>query len=142
MELGAAFPADAKAAKLVQPGEGPLDDPAQDAEARAVRGVAPRDDGLDAARPELAAVRVEVVAAVGDQPVGALAGAANPAADGGDAVDERQQLGDVVAVAAGQRDGQRDAACVDQQAVLGAQAGAVNRRGPGQSPLEEREYAA
>ncbi len=89
-------------------------------------------------RPQLTAVLVVVVAAVGDEAVGSLAGPADLAADGGDAVDEGQQLGDVVAVAGGQRDGQRDAVAVDQQAVLGAQAGAVNRRGPGESPLEER----
>jgi hypothetical protein len=35
-----------------------------------------------------------------------------------DAVGERQELGDVVAVAAGQRDGQRDAVRVGQQVVF------------------------
>ena len=38
MQLGAAFPADAQAAELVQPGEGSLDDPAHSPEARAVLG--------------------------------------------------------------------------------------------------------
>jgi hypothetical protein len=33
-------------------------------------------------------------------------------------IEQRQQLGDVVAVAAGQCDGQRDAGRVDQQVVL------------------------
>jgi hypothetical protein len=55
----------------VQPGEGALDDPAQLAQAGAVLGGAPRDDGLDAARPQRAAVLVVVIAAVGDQAVGA-----------------------------------------------------------------------
>jgi hypothetical protein len=33
-------------------------------------------------------------------------------------IEQRQQLGDVVAVAASQRNGQRDAAGVDEQVVL------------------------
>jgi hypothetical protein len=54
-----------------------------------------------------------------------------------DAVDEREQLGNVVAVPARQRDRQGQACRVHQQVVLGAYAGTVNRRGPGQPPLEE-----
>jgi hypothetical protein len=42
-----------------------------------------------------------VVNAVGDQAVGALAWPPGLAADRADAVDQRQQLGDVVSVAAG-----------------------------------------
>jgi hypothetical protein len=49
-----------------------------------------------------------VVNAVGDQAVGALAWPPGLAADRADTVDQRQQLGDVVSVAAGQRGGQRD----------------------------------
>jgi hypothetical protein len=67
VQLGPAFPADAKPAEEVPPGEGPLDDPAQLAQAGAVLGVAPGDDGLDATLPQLAAVLVVVIAAVGDE---------------------------------------------------------------------------
>jgi hypothetical protein len=49
-------------------------------------------------------------------------------------VEQRHQLGHVVAVAAGQLDGQRDARRVDEQMVLGARAGTVNRGWPGQEP--------
>src|SRR3954470_704847 len=137
VQLGPAFPAQPEAAKEVQPGEGSLDDPAQLAQARAVLGAAPGDDRLDAALAELATVLVVVIATVGDELLGALARAAWLATDGADAVDERQQLGDVVAVAAGRRDGQRDAGGVADQVVLGARAATVNRRRPGQGPLEE-----
>jgi hypothetical protein len=92
---------------LVQPGEGSLDDPAHSPEARAVLGGAAGDDRVDAAGPQLAAVLVVVIAAVGDQAVGALAWPPGLAADRADTVDQRQQLGDVVSVAAGQRGGQR-----------------------------------
>jgi hypothetical protein len=57
-----------------------------------------------------------VVAAVGEQPVGLLARAAWLAGDssGVQVVQQRQQLRDVVAVAAGQLDGERDAGRVDE----------------------------
>lgn len=93
---------------------------------------------LDAALPELAPVLVVVIVAVGDEPLGAPAWSADLAANRPDPVEKRQQLGDVAAVAAGERDLKRHAAGVGQEVVLGAGFGAVNRRGPGQSPLEER----
>jgi hypothetical protein len=127
MEFGAAFPVQPDAPEDVQPGEGALDCPAQPSQAGAVLWGAPGDDGLDATRRELAPVLVEVVAAVGDQRVGAQAGAPDLAGDRADAVDERQQLGDVVAVAARQLDGQRDPGAVDDQLVLGARSATVNR---------------
>lgn len=79
---------------------------------------APRDQRLDAAGPQLAAVLLVVIAAVGEQPLGALAWAPRLAADRTDGIDEREQLGDVVAMPAGQRDRERDAAAVGQQVVL------------------------
>jgi hypothetical protein len=59
-----------------------------------------------------------VIATVGEHDSGTFARSADLASNRGDAVDERQQLGDVVAVAAGQRDRQRQAAGVGQQVVL------------------------
>jgi hypothetical protein len=83
-----------------------------------VLAVSAGDDRLDAARPEFAAVLVVVVAAVGDETLSALARAAGLAGDGADVVDQRQQLGDVVSVAARQADGQRDAVAVGDDVVL------------------------
>jgi hypothetical protein len=57
---------------------------------------------------ELAAVLVVVVAAVGAHDLGAAARAADQPADWWHPVDQRDQLGDVVAVAAGERPGKRD----------------------------------
>jgi hypothetical protein len=45
---------------------------------------------------------------------------ADHAADWWDGVDERDQLGDVVAVPAGERDGKRDTARIGDQVMLGA----------------------
>ncbi len=138
MEFGEAFPAQSEASEEVQPGEGPLDDPAAGAQAGAVLGAAASDDRLDASRPERAAVFVVVIAAIGEQAVGALAGPPHLPPDGRDAVDERQQLSDVVAVAARQADRERDPGRVAEQMVLGAGSATVNGRRPGVSPLEER----
>jgi len=66
-----------------------------------------------------------VIAAVGDELLGAPAWAADLAADRADAVDQRQQLGDVVAVAARERDGERDAAGIAAQVVLRARPATV-----------------
>lgn len=120
MEFGVAFVADAEAAEVVQVREAALDDPALAAEPGAVFGAAPGDHWLDAAGPQKSAVLVVVIAAVGDHEVGFLPGPPWLAGDrpGVQIVEQRQQLGDVVAVAARQRDGERDARRVDEQMVL------------------------
>jgi hypothetical protein len=78
----------------------------------------PGDQGLDAASPELAAVLVEVIAPVGEQSIGAMSGPADPAGDRGHTVDQGKELGDVVAIVAGEGDRQRQSAGVCQQVVL------------------------
>jgi hypothetical protein len=139
MDVGVAFPADPEAPEVVQPREGALDHPAPAAQPGAVLGPPAGDQRLDTAVPELAAVLVVVIAAIGNEDVRALARPARLAGDRADAVDQRQELGDVVAVGAGVAGQQRDPAAVDDQVVLGPGAAAVNRRGPGQSPLSGRE---
>ncbi len=67
----------------------------------------------DSAPAQLPTVFVVVVAAVGGYPLGPLARPADLAAHRGDAVDEGDQLRDVVAVAAGERPGERDPGGVD-----------------------------
>jgi hypothetical protein len=68
-----------------------------------------------------------VIAAVGgDQPRSA-ARTANLPAHGRHSLDERDQLGDVVAVAARDRPGERDPAGVYEKVVLGAVSGSINR---------------
>ena len=85
------------------------------------------DHGRDAAPTKLAPVGVVVVGAVGDQGVGAPSGSAHLARHGRHGVGERDQLGDVVAVAAGQRERERDALGVADEVVLGARPAAVDR---------------
>ena len=74
----------------------------------AVLGLAAGDHGLDArARAGQPAVLVVVVAAVGDHACWAGEAAGRPAT-AGTASKQRDQLGDVVAIAAGERPGERD----------------------------------
>lgn len=65
--------------------------------------------------PEEAAALVVVVAAVGQECVGASAGSADLARDGGNLVEQRLELGDVVAASAGQRHRERNALSVDDE---------------------------
>lgn len=120
MHLWQALVADAQPAEVVQVCEATLDDPALSAEAGAVLGAAAGDDRFDAAVPEQPAVLVVIVAAVGEHEVGLLARAADLAGDrpGVQRVEQRQELGDVVAMAAGQRDRERDPGRVDEEMVL------------------------
>jgi len=99
VEVGVALPADAQTSELVQPGEAALHDPTLGAKPRAVLLAAPGDQGLDAASPKLTAVLVVVIAPIGEQPIGA-----GPLGKRREAIDQRQELGDVVAVPAGQGD--------------------------------------
>lgn len=90
-------------------------------------GPPPSDHGADAAGAQLAPVGVVVIAAVGDHGIGAPARSARLAPQRRHGVHERDQLGDVVAVAAGQRDRERDARGVDEKVVLGARAAPIDR---------------
>ena len=92
------------------------------------------DDRADAAGPEQAPVLVVVVTAVGKERVGSVSGSADDAGHDGDLVEKGKQLGDVVAVSAGQRHGERDALAVGEDVVLAARPSAVDRAGPAFGP--------
>ena len=129
MCLVVAVGAEQQAAAVVEPGEGAFDDPAVAAEPGAVLCLAAGDDRFDAALPDEPAVFVVVVAAVGEQCLGSASGPADAAADGRHAVEQFDQLGDVVAVGAGERPGERDAAAVYEEVVLAAATAPVDGAG-------------
>jgi len=112
---------------VVEPGEGALNHPADTTEAGTVFGLAAGDLGFDPSGAELPPVLVVVVAAVGGDTVRPSAGSADLAAHGRDAFDERDELGDVVAVAAGDRPGERNPGRVYEKVMLGAVSGSINR---------------
>jgi hypothetical protein len=100
--------------------EAALDDPTLAAETRPVWRAAAGDHRCDDERSQEPAVLVVVIAAVGQQPVGLLARSSGLAGDrpAVQILEQRDQLGDVIALAAGEPDRQRDAAGVDEQMVL------------------------
>ena len=136
MDGGVAFVADAQTAKVVQVRKAALDDPALATQAGAVPGAASGDDGCDATGSQQAAILVVVIAAIREDSVGFLPGSPTLAGHGPcvQVVQQRDQLGDVVAVAGGECDGQRNAGRIHQQVVFGAAAGAIDRGWPGQEP--------
>ena len=120
MDVAATVVADEQSFELVEPGEGALDHPAVTSEPRAVLGASVRDLWSDSAFAELTAMVVVVVAAVGGEARRPPPRPASLAAYRRHALDERDQLGDVVAVAARNAPGERDPGRVDQEVVLGA----------------------
>ena len=127
MDIGATVVAHQQTAELMQPGKAALHDPALGAEAEAVLAAPSGDEWRSAACPQPSAVTVVVVAAVGEQAAGLLERVADAAAQRRHRVQQGEQLRDVVAVAAAQQAGERDAAGVDEEVVLGAGAAAVDR---------------
>ena len=127
MDLGPAVVADEQPLEVVQPGEGALDDPAGTAEPGAVLGLAARDLRRDPELTQKASVLVVVVAAIRGYAVGSPTWPAHLAAYRRHPVEQRDQLGDVVAVAAGQCPGERNPAGIYQEMVLGAGSGSINR---------------
>src|SRR5216683_7781780 len=90
-------------------------------------GLAACDLGFDPTATELAPVLVVVVAAIGGDALRSSSGAADLAAHRRHAIDERNQLSDVVAIAARERPGERDPGRIDKEVVLGAVSGSINR---------------
>jgi hypothetical protein len=125
----AAVGAEEQPASVMQPGEGALDDPAVAAESGSMLGLASRDHRLGPPLPDDAAVLVVVVAAVGDHAVGPSPRSADTTAYRRHPVKQSEQLGDVVAVAAGERPGERQAAAVYEEVLLAAAAASVDRAG-------------
>jgi hypothetical protein len=135
MEVGTSLVAGAESFELVESGEGALDHPADLARSGAVGDAASGDHGLDAALPQKAAVLVEVVAPVRAQSPRLAAGASPQTPDGWNRVQQGQELGDIVPIATGERDGERGSVTVDDQVVLGAGAGPVDGQGADVIPL-------
>ena len=129
MGFVSAVGAEEQSAAVVEPGEGAFDDPPVAAEARAVCGLTPRDHRLDSALPDETPVLVVVVATVGDDAVWTFSRPADAAAHRRHPVEQREQLSDVVAVAAGERPGQRYAAPVYEEMLFAAAPAAIDGAG-------------
>jgi hypothetical protein len=128
------LPADPQTAEVVQEREGTLNDPSLSAQAGAVFGVAACDQWPDAEFAYQSPVLVVVVSAVREDHVGASAGPAALAPHRRHGFQQRDELGDVVAVATGERDSERDPGPVGDQVVLAASPAPVNRTSPSLGP--------
>ena len=93
-------------------------------------GLAAGDLWSDPALAEVTAVGGVVVAAVGGQAFGPSARPAHATTHGRHRIDQRDQLRDVVAIAARNPPGERDPPRVDQEVMLGAVSGSINRARP------------
>lgn len=98
-----------------QAGERTLYAPTLGSTSRTMLGAASRDNGPHPEPPDGAAVLVVVVAPVAEHDVGAAPGLTTIAPYQLDGFEERNELGDIVAVAAGQGNGERDAGCIGDQ---------------------------
>ena len=131
MDFVVSVGADEQAAAVVEPGEGAFDDPAVAAEMGAVLGLAACDHRFDAALPDEPAVFVVVVAAIGKQRPRPTTRPSRTTAHGRDAIEQLEQLCDVVAVGGGERPGERQPATVYEEMVLAARTSAIDRAGTG-----------
>lgn len=109
-----------QASVVVEPADGSLDYPAGYSQAAAVRRVAAGDLGFDALGVKGPAILVVIVATVSLDDAGLGERAPPLATDGWNRLDKGQKLGHVVAIGAGQDDGQRNSLRFGDQVMLGA----------------------
>ncbi len=127
MNGGAPLVADIESAIAMEPSQGTLDDPSGAAQAAAVGRTAFGEGRADSAGVEHAAMRLRIVRAVALDQAGFAARAPGAAPQGRDGVNERQQLGDVVAVRGGQDRGEGDAARLGQNVMFRPFLAAIGR---------------
>ena len=109
------------------PGERALDDPAVVAQPGAMLGLASCDPRLHAALPDGTPVHVVGRSRGRRSAFGVGVGPTGVATDGRHPAEQRDQLRNVVAVAAGERPGERDPAAVYEEVVLATGSAAINR---------------
>src|SRR3972149_2977901 len=125
MDIGAAFVADAQAAELVQPRDGALDHPAEDAKVTILVGAALGQPGLDAADAQVHDVARPGVRLVGHHRPGTEQRSAHLALDLGDRVDQRDEEPAVGAVRARDHARERHALGVGREMMLAARLASI-----------------
>jgi hypothetical protein len=125
MDIGAAFVADRQATKPMKPRHRALNDPAGGAEAAAVRGAAPRQDGRDSLGAQSHAMRLGIVGAISLQRLGRAPRTTWPTRHGGQRGDHWIEVGDVVDVGGRHLRDEGHAARVGDEVVLGTRLAAI-----------------
>jgi len=118
----------------MQPGNGAFDDPAGDPQTTPMRHASPRQNGQDATRPQFSAVTIRVVGPIALNAFGAATRPADRAAHRRDGIQQRQQLGNVVAVGPRQRHSQWNAARIRHDVMFAAGPAFIGRIGPRLGP--------
>ncbi len=134
MDVRAAFVANAQAAELMQPTEGPFHDPAGFAQPAAVRRALARQRIGDAHTPQPAMMRGTATSAVALHNLGPLARAPDLAPHGGNGCHEWLQLATVMHVGCGHKRAQRQALGIGAKMMFAARFAAVGRVRPGLKP--------
>ena len=129
VNIGATLVADPQPSVLMQPTDCAFHDPTKDPQTAAVFGIAPRDQRHDATLGEFLPMRVGIIRPIRQEFSRPLHGASNLAGNRWDGIYQRDQLGDIVAVAPCQRRGQRNAVGIGDEVMLGAALAAIYRAG-------------
>jgi len=125
------FVSDDETPEAVDPGEGAFDDPSVLSEMAAAFDAAPGDARCDGARPQIASAAIEVVGLVGME-LGRTPARSPPfLAHRANDVDDGGQRHAVMAIGAGQDNGERNTVPVDHDVALGPRLAAVGRVRPG-----------
>lgn len=128
MNIGPALIADAQAAELMQPREGPFDHPAKDTQAAPVGRAPMGQEGDDAEAPQGMPMGRRVVGAVALEAFGSVPRVPDLPADGRDGLNQREELRHIVAVGLGEAGRQRDAMAIGDQVVLAPQLPSIRWR--------------
>jgi hypothetical protein len=118
VNTGPTFVAQVETAKTMEPGQRAFHDPPRAPKPTAMGRAALGELAIDAAAMQRVAMRLRIVASVALNQSRLVNGATGTAPEGWNRVDQRQQLGDVVAVGARQQRGQRDAVRIGENVVL------------------------
>ena len=125
VDVEASFVADSQAAEAVQPGEGPLDDPAMTSELLAGFDTASCDAGLDASFLAGLTASTEVVGFVGMELGRSSSGPASLTAHRRDGIEQFVEGFAVVDIGSGQQKGERDALPFCDEMAFGPRPAAV-----------------
>ena len=120
MNRGQSFVANAQSPELMQPGDGPFDYPTGPSQITAMRCATLGNVVPDAAFLQCLAVGTTIVSTIGLNGLGLFQRPPALSANWMDAIDQGQQLRDVMPVGLGQNDVDRDALRIDEDMVLAA----------------------
>ena len=136
MDVRPFFISHMQASKLVKLGDRALSHPAQCAQTGAMWQTSPLQPALDAAHGQCLTMRLRVVGTVAEDALRTIAWCAALTTDRRDRIDQRQQLGHIVGIRAGDDARQRHALRIGDYMVLGAGLATIRRIRSRFSPKE------